>query len=198
MLEWTDDIDFECLSKTYGVLSFHRSTQFRKLSLAVDNVSSWEREGKVDIKKRIWLFFSMFFLPRYRSESNESVIELRWRGEFGDFGVDSSFETWFHGVWGKRVSSLVSLMDFEGRQFHNLKILQNSKDSTDNHHFPMDSIKTLLKLVHLFLLLPMLSIAIHITISTSSMPSSRFQLQMKPTGGQKKRQTRKNFLTLSV
>lgn len=46
MLEWTADIDFVCLSKANGVLSFHRSTQFRKLSLAVDSVLSWRKAKK--------------------------------------------------------------------------------------------------------------------------------------------------------
>lgn len=46
MLEWTDEIDFVCLSNTYGVLSFHRSTQFRKLSLAVVSELSWSRRKR--------------------------------------------------------------------------------------------------------------------------------------------------------
>lgn len=52
MLECTDEIDFECLSNTYGVLSFHRSTQFRKLSFAaVSELSCREIKAKKSEKE---------------------------------------------------------------------------------------------------------------------------------------------------
>ena len=89
MLEWTDEIDFVCLSKTYGVLSFHRSTQFRKLSFAVAIELSCQ--GKVELRERIEIQIQhriSFFVSvlaskgKRQNESNESLIELRLKENF--------------------------------------------------------------------------------------------------------------------
>lgn len=70
MLECTEVIDFACLSKTYGVLSFHRSTQLRRLSFAVlSELSCREREERWNDGDKIHKSSST------SAKSNESLIQ---------------------------------------------------------------------------------------------------------------------------